>query len=96
MMPEEMLWLLAAFLIVMNVIGFAAFGYDKHCAVRHRWRAPEKTLFLIAFLGGSLGSYVGIFVFRHKTRHLKFRIGIPAILLAQCAGAFWVIQKFMK
>ncbi len=95
-MPEELLWIFAAFLIVMNVIGFAVFGYDKRCAVRHRWRVPENTLFLIALLGGSLGSYAGMKVFRHKTRHLKFRIGIPVILLAQWAGVFWTIQKFMK
>ena len=91
MMPEEILWLLAAFLIVMNVMGFAAFGYDKRCAVRRRWRVPEKTLFLLALLGGSLGSYAGMKVFRHKTRHLKFRIGIPVILLVQSAGVLWLL-----
>ena len=93
MMPEEILWLLAAFLIVMNVMGFAAFGYDKRCAVRRRWRVPEKTLFLLALLGGSLGSYAGMKVFRHKTRHPKFSVGLPVILAAQCAAA--VMLRFL-
>ena len=81
-----------AYLVVMNVIGFAVFGYDKRCAIKRRWRVSEKTLFLTALLGGSVGSYVGIFVFRHKTLHWKFRIGIPIIMLLQCAGIIWRIS----
>lgn len=81
-----------AYLVVMNVIGFAVFGYDKRCAIKRRWRVPEKTLFLTALLGGSVGSYVGMFVFRHKTLHWKFRIGIPIIMLLQCAGIIWRIS----
>ncbi len=82
-----------AYLVVMNVIGFAVFGYDKRCAIKRRWRVPEKTLFLTALLGGSVGSYVGMFVFRHKTLHWKFRIGIPIIMLLQCAGIIWRISR---
>lgn len=78
-------------LIVINVVGLAVFGHDKRCAVRHQRRVPEKTLFLIALLGGSIGSYAGMTVFRHKTRHWKFRIGIPVIILAQCAVALWMV-----
>ena len=81
-----------AYLVVMNVIGFAVFGYDKRCAIKRRWRVSEKTLFLTALLGGSVGSYVGMFVFRHKTLHWKFRIGIPIIMLLQCAGIKWRIS----
>ncbi len=81
-----------AYLVVMNVIGLAVFGYDKRCAIKRRWRVPEKTLFLTALLGGSVGSYVGMFVFRHKTLHWKFRIGIPIIMLLQCAGIIWRIS----
>ncbi|MCI8666082.1 MAG: DUF1294 domain-containing protein [Dorea sp.] len=81
-----------AYLVVMNVIGFAVFGYDKRCAIKRRWRVSEKTLFLTALLGGSVGSYVGMFVFRHKTLHWKFRIGIPIIMLLQCAGIIWRIS----
>lgn len=81
-----------AYLVVMDVIGFAVFGYDKRCAIKRRWRVSEKTLFLTALLGGSVGSYVGMFVFRHKTLHWKFRIGIPIIMLLQCAGIIWRIS----
>ena len=55
------------------------------CAVLHRWRVPEKTLLLIALLGGSPGAYAGMKIFRHKTRHRKFSAGIPVILAVQCA-----------
>lgn len=78
-------------LCVMNAVGFLMFGYDKRCAVGHKWRVPEKTLFLIALLGGSVGSYAGMSVFRHKTRRRKFCIGIPVIILLQCAGVLWII-----
>ena len=74
-----------AYLVVMNVIGFAVFGYDKRCAIKRRWRVPEKTLLLIALLGGSPGAYAGMKIFRHKTRHRRFSAGIPVILAVQCA-----------
>lgn len=71
------------YLLIMNFIGFFSMGLDKHKARKKLWRIPEKTLFLIAFLGGSLGSILGMQVFRHKTRHTSFRLGMPAILLLQ-------------
>lgn len=73
------------YLIVMNIIGFASMGIDKSKAKRGAWRIPEKTLFLIAILGGSVGSIVGMKQFRHKTKHKTFTIGMPAILLVQAA-----------
>lgn len=73
---------------IMSVIGFALMGIDKKKAVRHAWRIPEKTLFLIALLGGCLGVWAGMYVFRHKTRHLSFVIGVPVILLIH-AGIIW-------
>ncbi len=83
-------WIGCVWLIAINVAGFVVFGYDKRCAVGHRWRVPERTLFLIALLGGSAGSYAGMVLFRHKTRHWKFRVGIPGIMLLQCAGVLWL------
>ena len=71
------------YLVVMNIIGFASMGIDKSKAKRGAWRIPEKTLFLIAILGGSIGSIVGMKQFRHKTKHKTFTIGMPAILLVQ-------------
>jgi uncharacterized membrane protein YsdA (DUF1294 family) len=77
----------------MNIIGFTFMGMDKLKAQKHAWRIPEKTLFYIAFAGGSLGSFIGMHLFRHKTKHLSFVIGIPAILFIQIAGAFIFIYK---
>lgn len=71
------------YLIVMNIAGLSVMGIDKRRAVRHQWRIPEKTLFLISLLGGSAGTWAGMYVFRHKTRHWYFVIGMPLILLVQ-------------
>lgn len=81
---------LAAYLAAINLAAFVAFGADKRRAKRGAWRVSEKTLFLLALLGGSLGAMCGMFVFHHKTRHWYFRYGLPAILLAQCALAVWL------
>ena len=69
--------------MLINLIGFATMALDKRRAIRHKWRIPERTLFLIALLFGSIGVLTGMYVFRHKTKHLSFSIGIPAILVAQ-------------
>lgn len=71
------------YLIVLNIIGFALMGIDKLKAKRRGFRIPEATLFLIAIVGGSIGSILGMMIFRHKTRHHSFTIGMPAILLLQ-------------
>ena len=69
------------YLLAINVAAFLLMGTDKKRAIAQKRRIPEKTLFLAALLGGSLGAYMGMQSFRHKTRHLKFTIGLPAILL---------------
>ncbi len=61
-------------------------GIDKSRAIRHKWRIPEKTLFGICILGGGIGSWLGMYTFRHKTRHWYFVIGIPFITIAEIAG----------
>ena len=66
---------------------------DKGRAIKHKWRIPEKTLFLLAIIGGSIGSNLGMYTFRHKTKHWYFVWGIPAILLAQIALAVWLLTK---
>lgn len=73
------------YLVVLNIIGFTIMGIDKSRAKRGAWRIPEKTLFLIAILGGSIGSILGMKQFRHKTKHKTFTIGMPAILIVQAA-----------
>ena len=77
----------AVFLVCVNVLSFAAFGIDKARAQRGAWRIPEKVLMLLAVLGGSVGAFVGMRVFRHKTRKAMFRIGIPALLAAELLAA---------
>ena len=84
---------LAVWLIAINVVTFAVYGIDKRRARRGAWRVPEKTLFLLPLLGGSLGALLGMRVFRHKTKHWYFVWGIPAILLVQTALAAWSLLR---
>lgn len=72
-----------SYLFFINLIGFAAFGIDKYKAVHHRWRIREAALFIIAFLGGSIGCLTGMYFFHHKTLHRSFVIGIPFILAVE-------------
>lgn len=73
---------LIAYLILVNAAGFLLMLADKHKARKNKWRIPESTLMGIAAIGGSLGSLLGMYTFRHKARHKKFTIGIPALLAA--------------
>lgn len=68
-------------LVIINLFTFAAYGIDKCKAKKGSWRIPEKTLILLALFGGSIGAFVGMKVFHHKTLHPKFKFGIPAILI---------------
>ena len=86
---QYLLWYLAA----VNVVTFTVYGIDKSKARRGAWRIPEKTLFLLPLLGGSIGALLGMRVFHHKTKHWYFVWGIPAILLAQIALAVWIYTK---
>jgi uncharacterized membrane protein YsdA (DUF1294 family) len=70
-------------LILINIIGFATIALDKYKAIQHKWRISENTLFLLAMIGGSAGVFVGMIIFRHKTKHLKFMVGVPVIIALQ-------------
>ena len=70
-------------LAVLNLLAFLLCGIDKWKAKKARWRIPETTLLLFAVLGGSIGAWVGMKVWRHKTQHKKFNIGIPVIIVLQ-------------
>ena len=72
-----------AYLMVANIVGFALMGIDKKRAKRGAWRIPEKTLFLVSALGGSIGTWVGMYFFHHKTKHWYFVVGMPLILIVQ-------------
>lgn len=81
------------YLLLINAAAFILMLVDKRKARKNRWRIPERTLILSAALGGSIGALLGMYTFRHKTRHLKFTLGIPAILIAQIPLAIWIFQK---
>lgn len=78
------------YLVLINLAAFLLMGIDKFRARRELWRIPEKVLFGSALLGGSVGAIAGMFFFRHKTRHLSFRLGLPVILLLQIVLYIWL------
>ena len=78
------------FMAFMSIVGFFAMGIDKAKAKMKTWRIPEKTLFMIAFLGGGAGVWLGMEVFRHKTKHLQFKIGVPLITLVELIALGYV------
>ena len=84
---------LLVWLAVINLLTFIVYGADKRRARKGKWRVPEKTLFLLPLLGGSIGALLGMRVFHHKTKHWYFVWGIPAILMAQIALAVWIYTK---
>ncbi|MGN0514088.1 MAG: DUF1294 domain-containing protein, partial [Lachnospiraceae bacterium] len=71
------------YLIVVNIIGFAIMGRDKHLARKKQWRIPESTLLFFALIGGATGGTLGMYYFRHKTKHLFFKVGFPLISAVQ-------------
>lgn len=76
-------------LLAMNVFTFIVYGYDKYKSRHKKWRTPESTLLLLAALGGSVGAFLGMKTFRHKTKHKKFVYGVPAIIFAQLVLAIY-------
>ncbi len=89
-MAEIIIWLFIAYLVIMNIIGLAVMGIDKSKAKRHVWRIPEKVLFLVSILGGSAGTWAGMYLFRHKTKHWYFVIGMPVIFFLHIAVAVYI------
>ena len=86
--------LLILYLITINVVTFLLYGIDKWKAKRARWRIPESVLLGMAAIGGSVGAWLGMRVWHHKTQHTKFRYGVPAMLVAQVAVLVWIVVKF--
>ena len=80
-----------AALLLVNLVAFVAYGIDKRRAQKGRWRIPESTLLLLAFFGGALGALLGMSVFRHKTKHWKFKILVPLFLALQVGLVLWFI-----
>lgn len=79
----DSLSLLIIYLVSVNIIGFALMGNDKRRARKNAFRIPEATLFAFSIIGGSIGTLIGMYTFRHKTKHMTFKIGIPVIIFVQ-------------
>ena len=85
-----MIKLIFLYLLIINAVSFLLMLADKRKAQKNLWRIPERTLFTAALFGGSLGCIAGMYLFRHKTKHWYFVIGMPAILLGQLALIFYL------
>ncbi|MEE0203754.1 MAG: DUF1294 domain-containing protein [Oscillospiraceae bacterium] len=82
------------YLLAVNLLLFAVMGIDKYKAKHQLWRIPERTLFVLAAIGGSLGGILGMRLFHHKTLHPQFRYGFPAILILQLILAGFLVYHF--
>lgn len=90
----DLLKIIETWLVFINIFTFAAYALDKYKAIHHAWRIPERTLILLAAIGGSVGALSAMYTVRHKTKHNKFRIGVPAILIVQIVLAYIVWMQF--
>lgn len=86
--------IIAIYVVCMNIVGLVIMGIDKSKAKRHAWRIPEKVLFGVSLLGGSVGTWGGMYVFRHKTKHWYFVVGMPLILGLQIAGIIYICGRY--
>lgn len=83
---------LYAYLVIINAVGFLIMLIDKRKAQKNLWRIPERTIMFTAVSGGSLGVLLGMHMFRHKTKHLKFTMGVPIILAVQILIAVFTLM----
>lgn len=77
------------YLLIINLCSLILMFVDKRKAIKQKWRIRENTLFLFSLIGGSFGTLLGMYLFRHKTNHLKFKIGVPGILIFQIFVLFF-------
>ena len=91
---QEVYKVIGIYILVVNLIGFLVMGIDKLKAKKRGWRIPEATLFIVAIIGGSIGSILGMHLFRHKTKHWYFVVGMPLILILQIAGSISYFYYF--
>jgi uncharacterized membrane protein YsdA (DUF1294 family) len=92
-MPLSLKHILLIYLAFVNVVAFFAYGIDKWKAQHNRWRIPESVLLGLAAIGGSVGAWLGMQAWRHKTQHKKFKYGVPAIFVVQVALAVWWLAR---
>lgn len=86
-------YLIAIYLVAINLYAYILYAIDKYKSKKSKWRIPEKTLITTALLGGSIGALLAMKMFRHKTKHKKFTIGVPLILIAQIAMFYMLIRS---
>ena len=84
---------MTTYLVFINILTFLLYGIDKWKARRGKWRLPEETLIWLAVVGGSMGALLGMYLFRHKTKHKKFTVGVPVILLVQFALYYYFMLR---
>ena len=83
----------AWYFAIINAVAIIAYGWDKLCAIRKWWRVPELTLLGIAAIGGSIGAWLGMKTWHHKTLHRKFRYGVPLIIIVQIALLIFIYKN---
>ena len=81
------------YVLILNFLTMLVYGIDKFKAKKGKWRIPESTLLLLAVLGGSIGAWLGMRVWRHKTQHKKFKYGIPVIFILQVSLCFYLLYR---
>lgn len=82
------------YLLVINVLGFLAMGIDKLKAKKGSWRIPENTLFMFTILGGGIGTIAGMYIFRHKTKKIKFTVGMPVLFILEIVIIIYFMYIF--
>jgi uncharacterized membrane protein YsdA (DUF1294 family) len=87
-----MLESISIIIVIINIVTFIIYGIDKYKAKKGKWRIPENSLIGLAIIGGSIGAYLGMRVWHHKTMHLKFKYGIPLIIIIQLI----IVYMFVK
>lgn len=94
-MNLQYLFYFVLYFILINFISFFIMWYDKKKAQKNQWRISEKALFLFALFLGGIGIYAGMYRFRHKTKHSKFTIGIPVVIIFNFIAIYYIIAKFI-
>lgn len=87
-----MLESISIIIAIINIVTFIIYGIDKYKAKKGKWRIPENSLIGLAIIGGSIGAYLGMRVWHHKTMHLKFKYGIPLIIVIQLIAAYMFVK----
>lgn len=84
---------LLLYIAAVNIVAFLIMGVDKYKAQRHKWRISELSIFVVGFIGGGFGVFLGMGLFHHKTKHLKFTLGIPFIMVLNFIMFWYLLQK---